>query len=399
MTDETDNVRVDAVLVVEDDPGHAELLVRGFEGVAGFDLTVVASIREAREAVVAAMPDLVLTDYLLPDGAGKDLLAIVAGQCPVLVMTSHGSEQIAVDLMKAGALDYVVKSPDSFDTMPQIVRRGLREWRLQHAHQKTTEELARMNANLEQRVQDEVAKNLEKDRLLAHQARLAAMGEMLRDIAHQWRQPLNNIAVILQNLCMENESGELTVPSCRTQVALCLEALNYLSRTIDEFRTFYQPDRDQQPFELGDAAAAAAHLTRPSLEAHGITLQVVIEGPVQVFGYRNELVNAVMNLLNNAHEAILDHGGGDAAITVTVGRHGDQAYLSVRDTGGGVQPSIVDKIFDPYFTTKFKSQGTGIGLYMVKVIVESGMGGSITLHNSPVGAEFLITIPCVAPPP
>ena len=242
---------------------------------------------------------------------------------------------------------------------------------------------------------EEVRKNLEKDRLFAHQARLAAMGEMLRDIAHQWRQPLNNIAVVLQSLQIEHEAGELDSATCRNMVGTCFDALKYLSRTIDEFRTFYQPDREQAPFDFREAVEAAIHLVRLSIESCGIELRYSGTGTTTLCGYRNEFVNTVMNILNNAKDAILEHPTERPFIDVKTRFEDGAAILAIRDTGGGIPQEIADKIFDPYFTTKFKSQGTGIGLYMARTLIETTMGGNIAVRNHDTGAEFIITISCV----
>lgn len=386
----TDSIRI---MVVEDDPGHAELLERSFEDAPEFAITLAGTIRAAHEQIKISPPDLVLTDYLLPDGAGKEVLSILPNAYPVVVMTSHGSEQIAVELMKAGALDYVVKTPDSFDQMPHIVRRALREWRLRCEHEKAQSQLAEINASLEQRVRDEVSKNLEKDRLLAHQTRLAAMGEMLRDIAHQWRQPLNSIALIVQSINMEFEAGELTKASLQQQANQCLDTVQYLSDTINQFRSFYQPEQLPSPFSLAAAIESAINMMRPGIEASGIRLQLDLATDNAFQGYRNEFVNAIINIVNNAREALLEHRPPNPCIAVSLHQIADHIVLTISDNGGGIPAEIMDKIFDPYFTTKFKSQGTGIGLYMAQTIIESSMGGTIRFRNRNGGAEFTISFP------
>ncbi len=384
------------IVVVEDDPGHAELLLRSFDDAPEFAIALTDTIKAARSHIMQEPPDLVLTDYLLPDGAGKEVLEILPERYPVVVMTSHGSEQIAVELMKAGALDYIVKTPDSFDQMPHIVRRAVREWRLRCEHQKAQNQLAAINAELEQRIQEEVSKNLEKDRLLAHQTRLAAMGEMLRDIAHQWRQPLNSIALIVQSIGMEFDAGELNRESLQQQIQQTLTTVSYLSDTINLFRNFYQPEQAPAPFSLKAAVESAIAMLSPGIEAGGIRLSTDLVADRELVGYRNEFVNAVINIMNNAREAILEQRPEKPAIRIRLYQNGHQTLLTISDNGGGVPDAIRDKIFDPYFTTKFKSQGTGIGLYMVQTIIESSMGGSITFRNQNGGAEFTIAFPLVS---
>lgn len=258
---------------------------------------------------------------------------------------------------------------------------------------KAEEELRRLNAGLEERIAAEVEKSREKDHIMAHQARLAAMGEMLSNISHQWRQPLNNVSLIVQNLQLEFETNELSHDSCRAYVQECTGLLAYMSRTIDNFRAFYHPDQERQQFDLFPVISDAVALIKNDLESHGITLEVVNERDSLIDGYRNEFAQVLLNIIVNAKEAILLRQSPAAFVKIVCSHKGDSALITVADNGGGIAPDLLDKIFDPYFTTKFKSQGTGVGLYMSKMIIEKHMGGSITLDNTATGSLVTILIP------
>ncbi|NTW98909.1 MAG: hybrid sensor histidine kinase/response regulator [Geobacteraceae bacterium] len=258
---------------------------------------------------------------------------------------------------------------------------------------KAEDELRRLNTELEERVAMEVDKNLEKDRIMAHQSRLAAMGEMLSNISHQWRQPLNNVSLIVQNLRVEFEDGSLDADTCRSYVDECMKALSYMSRTIDNFREFYHPDQARQSFALPSAIADAISLVREELESHGIGIETVNGYDSCIHGYKNEFSQILLNIIANAKEAILARQPEAPLIKVLTSRKGESAAVTITDNGGGIPPELIDKIFDPYFTTKFMSQGTGVGLFMSKMIIEKHMGGKISITNNGDGAEVTIELP------
>jgi signal transduction histidine kinase len=255
------------------------------------------------------------------------------------------------------------------------------------------EQLRRLNSGLEERVALEVEKNREKDHIMAHQGRLAAMGEMLSNISHQWRQPLNNVSLIVQNLLMEFEEGSLNADLCRTYVEDSMKALTYMSHTIDSFREFYHPDQERRLFVPGSAVADAVSLAREELQSHGIVIETVNGIDSCIDGYRNEFSQVLLNIIVNAKEAILKRQTAAPLIRITCSQKGDTALITVSDNGGGIPPELMDKIFDPYFTTKFMSQGTGVGLYMSKMIIERHMGGRISVSNNGIGAEVAIELP------
>ncbi|MFA7240945.1 MAG: ATP-binding protein [Sulfuricellaceae bacterium] len=250
-------------------------------------------------------------------------------------------------------------------------------------------ELRRLNESLEQRVRLEVGKNREKDAMLIQQSRLATMGEMMHNVAHQWRQPLTAMTLILYNIKDDFDFGELNKESLYTQVAQGVRLSEKMSSTIDDFRKFFRPDKAVSRFNLGDSVRQALNLVEANFSNNQIEVEVEAAENVQVEGYANEYSQVLLNVLGNAKDAFGKKKTG-GKVTIIVGRDDGLGVVRIRDNGGGIPEEILPKIFDPYFTTK--ESGTGIGLYMSRMIM-SHMHGNITAHNADSGAEFVISVP------
>ncbi len=253
------------------------------------------------------------------------------------------------------------------------------------------EELKRLNENLERRVADEAAKNREKDHLLIQQSRLAAMGEMIGNIAHQWRQPINALNLLLVNIKDAYDFGELTEKELERQVKTGSRLIQQMSTTIDDFRNFFRPGKEKSSFSLAASLAEIKGILGAGLSSHNITLVEDIPRDITAVGYPNEYAQALLNIVNNAKEAILAKHPSGGLIRVEVHGESGMAAVRVTDNGGGIPEEVLPKIFDPYFTTKAK--GTGIGLYMTKAIIETNMGGHIDVRNSGDGAQFTVAVP------
>lgn len=254
--------------------------------------------------------------------------------------------------------------------------------------------LKKMNATLEQRVQQELSELREKDHLLIQQSRLASMGEMIGNIAHQWRQPLSVLGLSFQNMRLDYKAGTLDEPAMDHYVDDALNVVNTMSGTIDDFRHFFRPATEMVEFDLSDAIAQATGLTSASLRQHGIALQMKEICPANgccllAHGYPNQFSQVLLNLLTNAKDALIERNVSGGRIEIACSCGGDRATVTVSDNGGGIPDELLSKIFDPYFTTK--ASGSGIGLYMSKMIMDN-MGGSIEAHNGSDGAEFTLTL-------
>ena len=258
--------------------------------------------------------------------------------------------------------------------------------------QKAQDELQLLNSSLAERIESAIAELRQKDNLLIHQSRLAAMGELLNSIAHQWRQPLNNIAAYVQNIQYLNKAGELTQEEIDQDIKAVMDILFYMSHTIDDFRSFFVKDRSKREFVLLEIVEKTLNLSKSALDDKNIKVSVEAAADVRAIGYPNEYAQTLMNILYNARDALLAQQTAEPEITITIWQEADCSVLTVQDNAGGIPPHVLPHIFEPYFTTKGPSQGTGIGLYMAKTMIEHNMGGRLTAGNIDNGAEFRIEL-------
>jgi PAS domain S-box-containing protein len=254
-------------------------------------------------------------------------------------------------------------------------------------------EIEALNRELEERVQQEVMKNMEKDQLLIQQSKMAAMGDMMGNIAHQWRQPLNNLSIAIQDVEEAFLFDELDEEYIKEFVTSSMSNVRFMSKTIDDFRNFFKPAKTKEVFQLRDAIEDILNIVTAQLKNNSITISLHGKNH-DVIGYPNEFKQVILNLTNNAKDAIIDNEivGGEITISIEDGS-AEYKVVVVQDNGGGVPPHIINKIFEPYFTTKEGSKGTGIGLYMSKTIVEGNMGGKLHVENRDGGARFSLHIP------
>ncbi len=232
----------------------------------------------------------------------------------------------------------------------------------------------------------------EKEQLLIQQSRMAAMGEMLGNIAHQWRQPLNALGVKVQELGFSFKNGELSKELLDANIAMAMKILQHLSQTITVFQNFTVPDKEKSLFRVEQVVADTVQIIDESLKKYGITLDVSSSGDPQTYGYPSEYRQVLMNLILNAKDAFLERRTANPRITVHSWTENGRSVLTVSDNGGGIKVAIADKIFDPFFTTKDLGKGTGVGLYLSKTIIEKNMGGRITVRNIDGGSEFRVEV-------
>lgn len=257
-------------------------------------------------------------------------------------------------------------------------------------------EVESLNTNLEQRVREEVEKNRTRELLLMQQSRLAAMGEMIGHIAHQWRQPLNTLSLILGNLRDAAEDGAPPAEFLEERSSKGLQIIRRMSTTIDDFRRFFKPDRKPERFDLVKSVGDALMLVEASFTYHNISINFdsTQKGHLAT-GFPNEFAQVILLMLTNAKDAIMERPPGMPQGEVAIEMIREEGHIStlIRDNGGGIPDAVMLRIFEPYFTTKGEKQGTGIGLYMAKIIIEEHMHGSILVRNLENGAEFCIKVP------
>ena len=238
---------------------------------------------------------------------------------------------------------------------------------------------------LDKRVDEEVAKVKEKEQLLMQQSKLAALGEMLGNIAHQWRHPLTHLSLLIQNMELAYKKNKLDDKYMEKFKKNSMSQINYMSKTIDDFRNFFKEDKEKSEFNVNNSIKEIMFLLEGRIKNNNINIEIIENKEKIIFGFRNEFLQVIMNILNNAIDVLNEREIKNKKIWITI-----DDEIKIEDNAGGIGKDIIDKIFDPYFTTKFQSQGTGIGLYMSKVIITKHFQGDLLAYNSDKGAVFVI---------
>lgn len=270
----------------------------------------------------------------------------------------------------------------------------LREKRMLQAElEKKTRSLEILNAKLEEEVVREVEKRQKSEQIMHQQSRLAAMGELIVAIAHNWRNPLNAIGLYIQDIEDAFNYGELDEKYLHNAIEKSLTQLDYMSHTIDDFRSFFRPMGEQKFFNIEPIVDIAISELNTQLEQSNIVIKKTVNCfDFKINGYPQELEKVIQDIVKNAKDAIESKEGSNSngEILIEFNIFENTKYISISDNGGGIPLDIVDKIFDPYFTTKEQGKGTGLGLYMAKIIIENSMNGKITAQNGENGAVFKI---------
>ena len=230
----------------------------------------------------------------------------------------------------------------------------------------------------------------EKEKLLIHQSKLASMGEMINNIAHQWRQPLTHLGFINMNLQLAYEDEPLNKKYLKEKIEESNSQLDFMSKTIDNFRDFYKPNKQKELFYISDAVKKALEIMEPIFESYKIKFEFNLIKDKQINAYENEYSQVILNLLTNAKDVLISRQIQNPQITIIIDEKNDLSITSILDNAGGIENKYINQIFDPYFTTKQK--GSGIGLYMSKMIIESHFKGKIKVFNEKNGAIFIIEV-------
>jgi signal transduction histidine kinase len=254
-------------------------------------------------------------------------------------------------------------------------------------------QLEEINLTLSQRVKEDVEELRAKDQIMIQQGRHAAMGEMINNIAHQWRQPLNALGLVVSNIKDAQRFNELDESYVDKATADANRLIQNMSTTINDFRNFFRSDKERVAFPAGKLIREAVVLVESSFTNVNIAIHQEVSAEVMLVGYPNEFSQVILNLLSNSRDAILlsEVASGYIEITLSEDEANGKGYITIIDNGGGIPAEAIDRIFDPYFSTK--QMGTGIGLYMSKIIIERNMGGSLDAHNVQDGAMFRIFLP------
>lgn len=256
-----------------------------------------------------------------------------------------------------------------------------------------SEELEELNRTLEERVKKEVEANIRKDQLMLRSARQAQMGEMLSMIAHQWRQPLSSISTITGNLMVYLELDTYDKEQFMEMLASINDHAQFLSRTINDFRHFFNPNKKKEHADLKEILEQTINIIGRSLEYKNIDLQRDVSFNSTIATYPNEITQVFLNIIKNAQDVIVEKEIENPKIRITGYEEGNCQVVEIADNAGGIPEESLDKIFDPYFSTKDEKTGTGLGLYMSKLIIEKHCKGKLIAENRDDGACFIISMP------
>jgi len=259
--------------------------------------------------------------------------------------------------------------------------------------QKSHQELQEYKENLEQKVEEALQEKRQQEAILIQQSKMAVMGEMIASIAHQWRQPLSTTSAIIQTAKIDNELSRTHHTKIDEALDKILTQVEFMDQTITDFSSFFKPKKEKEFFSLSSSVDNVLNILQPQFNKYGISVvNNLTDKNFMIDGYRNEFSQVLLNILTNAKDAICKKmekkmiSKGEGTIKIEVGIEANKIGLSICDNGGGIQKEILEHIFDPYVTTKEDDTGTGIGLYMSKMIMQTYMNGDISAYNSSDGA-------------
>ena len=237
----------------------------------------------------------------------------------------------------------------------------------------------------------------ERETLLFQRSKMAEIGEMIANIAHQWRQPLAIINTIVAITKEKNQIDLLNKEELARRLEEMEKNIVYMSTTVEDFMNFFRPDKSKEEFSIRKAVTNALHILSASFKENKINIEIEGDHSLVVKGYLNEYTQVILTILSNAQDALLQRRISTPRISITFFRQRSETVLEITDNAGGIADADLSRIFDPYFTTKHQSIGTGLGLYIAKMIIEKSMGGSLHVLNAPEGAKFIIGVPHADP--
>ena len=395
------------ILIIDDNAQNLQVALNILNK-EGYNLLYAQDGKKGLALIEENHIDLILLDVMMPDMDGYSVCEELKKESttaaiPIIFLTVKDEEHDIVRGFDCGGVDYVTKP---FHTSI-LLKRVETHVKLSQ----TTKALKKLNENLQQEVQEKIEKIRLKDQMLFQQAKMASMGEMIANIAHQWRQPLSAINSVVIGLKLKLAFEKFDLSKEEEQKACILyfddkldnieSYTHLLSNTIDDFRNFFKPNKDKTTFQISELIKTSLNLLSANFEDSEIKVITHIQD-AQLHSLENELMQVIINILNNAKDALSTHETCSSKfIMISTHTTDDTFSLSIQDSAGGISDEIIEKIFEPYFTTKHQSHGTGIGLHMSKEIIEKHLNGKLETTNANFiheeeecyGACFTIILP------
>lgn len=318
---------------------------------------------------------------------------------PILILTdtakkiANGNLEISDKLSAIQTNDEIGLLSASFIDMSQKLDRSYKELNVlnKNLEQKTLQ-LQELNASLEERVAQKVAQITEQEKMMISQSRLAAMGEMVSMIAHQWRQPLATATLMIANEKIKSMTAGKEPVESELILDRISDKITYLSNMIDDFQTFFKPNKSTEKISTCTLIARMQHIIQTRLLLENVQMDIQPCDDELIETYANEVVQVLINIINNAIDVLVERNADERHIWIQVENSQKDVTIKIKDNGGGIANEIINNVFDPYFSTKSKN-GTGLGLYMAKMIIEKHVGGTLNVANVENGAQFTIVLP------
>lgn len=379
------------VLIVDDIAENIQILALTLS--SEYDVIFATNGFDAIEIAKNEQPDIIILDIMMPEINGYDVCRELKAfettkDIPIIFATAINEEQSEILGLELGAIDYITK-PIS----PNLIKARIKNY---INLKKAQETLLKLNGELKNQINEESEKRILLEKLMVEQSRLASMGEMIGVISHQWKQPLNIIALIIQSLKDAKEYNELDDDKINEIEFEVLRQIEFMSTTIADFKNFFSPSKEKREFELYDSIQAVKRLLNAQFYKNGITLTITCSEIHSTIGYPNEFKQAIYNILTNSKDVFLEKKIKNPLININISSIDDKVLIDIIDNGGGIDESFLPKkLFESYTSTK-GSQGTGIGLHITKKIIEDSMNGKISASNIENGAKFTIELPNIS---
>lgn len=429
-----------SILVIEDSLTQAEEILYFLES---YDYTVAVA-HDGEEAFEwlqnsTIIPDVIVSDVVMPRMDGYEFCKAIRADerfkdIPLILLTSLSQPHDIIKSIEAGANKFLTK-PFDHKRLPEVIdelyintqRRNVERMEMgirlmfggndflitadkvqildlllssyEDSYyknlqlQETRSELERLNAQLEQKVQERTKELREKDRIMMIQSRQAAMGDMIAMIAHQWRQPLSVVSMDVNNLKVSIAlEEEISAELLEKHLESITEQVQQLSQTIDDFRNFFKPNQAKESVTIIEIIEKTLRIIQKSMENHNISIIIENKSLTTLETYSNQLLQVFLNIINNAKDILITKAVPNAKILIRIEDTEESVITKICDNGGGIPKSIIDRIGEAYFTTK-KIEGTGLGLYMSKIIITEHLNGKLRWGNQEDGACFSILLP------
>jgi two-component system sensor histidine kinase/response regulator len=369
-----------SILAVDDTVSNLDILIDYLDG---YDIVDTTDATEVMEILEDNKIDLILLDIVMPKINGFEVCKQIKSNqktenIPIIFITSNSDEESVEKAYELGAVDYVTKPFRKRELLARV---------------KTHLSLHEKNQDLEKRVEDEISKRTQQQKLLIRQSRVAAMGEMMSAITHQWKQPLNILSVLNSKMKLKVSMDKLDKEEMIQDTQTIDNTIKMMSETVSDFKNYFSNDKTKNVFCIKQKVSDIVNIIKVQLEVNNINLQIDIEEETKGYAVESEFKHVILNLISNAKDAIIQNKCENREIFLKTEKiDNTNTKLTVQDSGGGIPENIIEKIFDDYFTTKGKD-GTGIGLSMTKLIVEDEMHGTIEVCNKNDGALFTVIFP------